>query len=177
MLEASFTPSRSDIALPFDYAAGDYTLTLLFGDSLLAAPAKVLIAHAAVDFGAIPASPVYPIYSKPLLYESENSVEPLKEIEHVFRPENKNPFFAFPLSFSIAVIVLIPLLCMGWKMVGPEVQNQSAVKRVSKLVFFACIVAIMSLYVIFWIGWNMISLLKVLIPLALLTVIVGNRAL
>ena len=170
-------PSRSDIALPFDYAAGEFSLSLLCGDLLLATPLRVELARVSIDFGAVPAKPVYPIYSKPLMYESENSVKPLKEIEHVFRPENKNPFFAFPLAFSVAVVALIPLLLLGWKKVGPEVLVDSAVKRVSKLVFFLCIVAIALLYVVFWLGWNMISLLKVLAPLALLTVLVGNRAL
>ena len=170
-------PSRSDIALPFDYEAGEFTLSLLCGDLLLATPLRVELARASIDFGAAPAKPVFPIYSKPLTYESESSVKPLKEIEHVFRQENKNPFFLFPLAFSVAVVALIPLLLLGWKSVGAEVLVDSAVKRVSKLVFFFCIVAIALLYVVFWIGWNMISLLKVLIPLVLLTILVGNRAL
>ena len=170
-------PSRSDIALPFDYEAGEFSLSLLCGDILLAAPLRVELLHVDINFGAVPAKPVYPIYSKPLMYESENSVKPLKEIEHVFRPENKNPFFLFPFAFSTAVVALILLLLLGWKKVGADVLVDSSVKRASKFMFFLCIAAIALLYVVFWFGWNMISLLKVLIPLALLTAIVGNRAL
>ena len=73
-------PSRSDIALPFDYEAGEFTLSLLCGDLLLATPLRVELARASIDFGAAPAKPVFPIYSKPLTYESESSVKPLKEI-------------------------------------------------------------------------------------------------
>ena len=47
----------------------------------------------------------------------------------------------------------------------------------SRLLFCGCITAITILYAIFWYGWNIFSLFKVLVPLALLTVLIGSRAL
>lgn len=150
---------------------------ILFGDCLLASPISLSVFTATVDFGSVPEDPVYPIYSKPLLYQSENSVKPLKEMEHVFKPENKNPFFLFPLSFTVAIIAMIPVLLFLFKKVGFEKKEEVVSKKIWKILFFFCITVIIALYIYFWIGWNMISLLKVLLPLAVCTAIVGNRAL
>ena len=150
---------------------------ILFGDCLIASPISLSIFTATVDFGAIPEEPIYPIYSKPLLYQSENSVKPLKEIEHVFKPENKNPFFLFPIGFSIAIIASIFVLLMVFNKIGFVRKNDTMSKTIWKILFFLCICSIVALYIYFWIGWNMLSLLKVLLPLAAITAIMGNRAL
>ena len=105
----SFNPARKDVALPFGYANGVFRASLLCGDALL---------DFDFDFGGVPEEPVYPIYSKPLLYESENSVKPLKEISHVFQSENKNPFFAFPLFFSVAIVLSLVALVVAWGKIG-----------------------------------------------------------
>lgn len=174
--ELTFVPSRTDIALPFDYEKGEYEFLILFGDVLLS-PLTISICKASIDFGAVPEDPIYPIYSKPLLYQSENSVKPLKEIEHVFRPENKNPFFLFPIAFSVAILCMIPALFFLFKKIGFEKKEEVVSKKIWKILYFACITTFVVLYLYFWIGWNMISLLKVIIPFAVVTAIIGNRAL
>lgn len=65
---------------------------------------------------------MYPIYSKPLLYESENSVKPLKEISHVFQAENVNPPFVFPLAFSLAILACLLALLVFWGRMGIELR-------------------------------------------------------
>ena len=143
----------------------------------MASPVSISVFKASVDFGAVPDEPIYPVYNKPLMYKSENSVKPLKEIEHTFRPENKNPFFLFPIVFSLAVIGMVFVFLFLLGKVGFEMKKDSMMKKVWKLLFFCLITVFVILYVVFWVGWNMISLLKVLLPLAICTVIVGNRAL
>lgn len=174
--ELTFVPSRTDIALPFEYEKGEYEFLILFGDALLS-PLTVSVCTASIDFGAVPEDPIYPIYSKPLLYQSENSVKPLKEIEHVFRPENKSPFFLFPIAFSVAILCMIPVLFFLFKKIGFEKKEDAVSKKIWKILYFGCITTFIVLYVYFWIGWNMLSLLKVLIPFAVVTAVIGNRAL
>lgn len=171
------TPSRVDIATPFEYEKGEYEFTVMFGDCLLNAPITQKVFTATVDFGDVPSEPIYPVYNKPLMYKSENSVKPLKEIEHVFRPENKNPFFLFPIAFTLAILCMVLVLVFLFSKVGFEMKKDTVTKKIWKLLYFALLTLIVILYMIFWVGWNMISLLKVLIPLAICTVIVGNRAL
>ena len=114
----SFNPARKDVALPFGYANGVFRASLLCGDALLESPITLPLLDFDFDFGGVPEEPVYPIYSKPLLYESENSVTPLKEISHVFQSENKNPFFAFPLFFSVAIVLSLVALVVAWGKIG-----------------------------------------------------------
>ena len=115
---------------------------LLFGDCLLASPVSLSAFKATVDFGAIPDEPIYPIYSKNLMYKSENSVKPLKELEHTFRPENKNPFFLFPIVFSLAVIAMVFVFLYVLGKVGFEMKKDSMVKKVWKLLFF-CLISLL----------------------------------
>ena len=118
----TFNPARKDVATPFNYENGVYQASFLCGDALLASPLTLPLLKLEIDFGGVPESPVYPIYSKPLLYESENSVKPLKEISHVFRAENVNPPFVFPLAFSLAIPACLVGLLLVWGRLGMELK-------------------------------------------------------
>lgn len=110
------------MAAPLDYENGEYQASFLCGDALLAAPLTLPLLKLEIDFGGVPEPPVYPIYSKPLLYESENSVKPLKEIKHVFHAENANPPFVFPLAFSLAIPACLVGLLLAWGRLGIELK-------------------------------------------------------
>ena len=71
-----------------------------------------------MDFGPRPKDPVYPLYSKTLMYATEMSTGPMKEIEHVSKPENKNPFFLFPVTFSLLIVALVIVLGIAWIRIG-----------------------------------------------------------
>lgn len=50
-------------------------------------------------------------------------------------------------------------------------------KQTMMFAFLGCIVVIVFLYAQFWFAGNMVSLMKRLLPVILVTLIVGNRAL
>lgn len=50
-------------------------------------------------------------------------------------------------------------------------------KQTMKFAFLGCIVVIVFLYAQFWFAGNMVSLMKRLLSVILVTLIVGNRAL
>ena len=50
-------------------------------------------------------------------------------------------------------------------------------RRTRRLVFGVCVAGIVCLYAAFWVGWDIVHLFKVLLPVALLTVLAGSRAL
>lgn len=50
-------------------------------------------------------------------------------------------------------------------------------KKIAKCIFVGCIAVVVSLYANFWFRGNMASLLKQLVPVVIITLIAGNRAL
>ena len=73
-------PSRRDVASVFDYQEGEFSLSLLCGDARLQEALQVLVARVTLQFGAVPPEPIYPVYNKPLMYATESSTQPMKEI-------------------------------------------------------------------------------------------------
>ena len=112
------SPSRSDLASTFNYISDQFKLTFLCGDKLLPAPLRIPLMSVKMEFGNRPKEPVYSIYSKTLMYATEMSTGPMKEIEHVFKPENKNPFFMFPVVFSLVIVALLVVLVITWLRIG-----------------------------------------------------------
>ena len=115
---AEVSPSRSDMAAAFNYAGGEFRLTFLCGDNLIPTPLRIPLLTVKMDFGPRPKDPVYPLYSKTLMYATEMSTGPMKEIEHVSKPENKNPFFLFPVTFSLMIVALVIVLGIAWIRIG-----------------------------------------------------------
>lgn len=111
------TPSKKDVAGPFNYEGGRFSVEFLCGDSQMREVLKVHLMEVTMEF-VRPKEPWFPLYSKPLMYATEQSLEPMKEIEHVFRPENKNPFFLFPVLFSLSIVAALVILIMVWKRIG-----------------------------------------------------------
>ena len=52
------------------------------------------------------------------MYATEMSTGPMKEIEHVSKPENRNPFFLFPVTFSLMIVALVIVLGIAWIRIG-----------------------------------------------------------
>lgn len=110
-------PSKKDVAGPFNYEGGRFTVEFLCGDSQMRDVLKIRLMEMTMEF-VRPKEPWFPLYSKPLMYATEQSLGPMKEIEHVFRPENKNPFFLFPVLFSLSIIAALVVLIMVWRRIG-----------------------------------------------------------
>lgn len=55
--------------------------------------------------------------------------------------------------------------------------REDATKMIAKGVFLSCIAVITFLYAQFWFGGNMVTLMKRLIPVVIISLVAGNRAL
>lgn len=120
--QVQFSPAQKELAAFFDYADGVFELALLCGDALLEAPVTKELMRLELQFGPRPAEPVYPLYSKPLMYATEMSTKPMREIEHVFHADNKNPFFLFPVCFVVAIGAALLGMILLWRRIGFEAQ-------------------------------------------------------
>lgn len=56
-------------------------------------------------------------------------------------------------------------------------QPESIVTKAARLVFFLCIALIMGLLFVYWYGWTLFGLLRVMIPVAVVSLCVGYFAL
>lgn len=118
IFHAEVSPSRSDLASAFNYESGEFKLTFLCGDNLISSPLQIPLMTVTMNFAPRPKEIIYPLYSKPLMYATEMSTGPMKEIEHISRPENTNPFFLFPVAFSVVIMILLVGLGITWIRVG-----------------------------------------------------------
>lgn len=116
------TPSRSDLGSLVAYQDGVFSMFFLCGDKLFQKAVKMELGTVELHFGGKPKDPIYPIYSKPLMYATEQSLAAMKEIEHKFQPENRNPFVLFPLGFAALVVVALVGLVMMWGRLGIQMK-------------------------------------------------------
>ena len=116
------TPSRSDLGMLVNYEDCKFSLVFLCGDKLLPEPMQISLGEVEIHFGGKPKDIIYPLYSKPLMYATEQSLAPMKEIEHVFQPEHTNPFFVFPLGFAVMVVIVLLGLVVMWCRIGVQMK-------------------------------------------------------
>ena len=116
------TPSRSDLGMLVNYEDCKFSLVFLCGGKLLPEPMQISLGEVEIHFGGKPKDIIYPLYSKPLMYATEQSLAPMKEIEHVFQPEHTNPFFVFPLGFAVMVVIVLLGLVVMWCRIGVQMK-------------------------------------------------------
>ena len=116
------TPSRADLGMLVNYEDSIFSLVFLCGDKLLPKSMQIPLGEVEIHFGGKPKEVIYPLYSKPLMYATEQSLAPMKEIEHVFQPEHANPFFIFPLGFAMMVVVVLLGLVAMWCRIGVQMK-------------------------------------------------------
>ena len=116
------TPSRADLGMLVNYEDSTFSLVFLCGDMLLPKSMQISLGEVEIHFGGKPKEVIYPLYSKPLMYATEQSLAPMKEIEHVFQPEHTNPFFMFPLGFAVMVVIALLGLVVVWCRIGVQMK-------------------------------------------------------
>lgn len=84
---------------------GAYTATLLLGDAKVKNPTSWDIGTMNLYPPSAVSEPEGPLYSKPLLHESEVAMKPLKEITHIFKDPEPEPHVALSMGFSLLVVV------------------------------------------------------------------------
>ncbi|KAF5841388.1 Oligosaccharyltransferase subunit Ribophorin II-domain-containing protein [Dunaliella salina] len=107
-----------------------------------------------------------------------NNVRPI--ITHMFRPPEKRPPPMISMFFA-ALVVLILVALIGFVVLGLGVNfngwPQDGMTALSALAFHGLIAAMLGLYLIFWLRWNLIQTLPVALGLGAALVTVGHKAL
>lgn len=148
----------------FGYKSGVYTVELIVGDALISNSFRWPIADINLKFGGEVAK------------ETANQVrQPLPEIIHQFRaPEKRPPRLVSDLFTALCAAPLL-LLFILWAKLRANMSNFPF--SLSALGFHLGLGAILGLFGVFWLKLDMFDTVRLLIPLALITFLCGNRLL
>jgi len=145
-------------------AAGDYSVSLVLGDSVIANPVLWTAATVSINYPALEQES-----SSPGVY----AVKP--EIRHLFRePE---PRTAAIVSNAFTLLCLSPFLVMLilWAKLGANISNLSL--SLPTIGFHLGLGAIFGLYAVFWLQLNMFQTVKYLVVIGVVTFLCGNSLL
>ncbi|CAM9132124.1 unnamed protein product [Phaeothamnion confervicola] len=157
--------------------SGAYKVSVLVGDPAIDPPVRADLGRIELRFPPAPV-PQWPLYTKPLLYESDTTLEALPEKHHTFRrPESRPPA---AVSGLFTLVVLAPLAvfaaALGW--LGGNLRRlPSGAGFAYCMSYQACIGAVLGLFIWYWISLTMIETLTMLTPLLLATGLLGRKAL
>ena len=155
--------------------SGAYTVSILAADAAYSEPIEWIIGTAELTFPAT-VQKSYPLYTKPLLFESDNSLTALPEIVHLMRPASKraSSFMASVFTIlSIAPLILFIGFLLSLK------PNLKRLVSFSSLCFVGCLATAAILYLGYWFsldGFSFYDTIKYLCFLLPITVVVGSYA-
>ena len=159
----------------FMHLSGAYTVSIVASDVAYAEGVEWVIGSIELIFPA-KAAAHYPLYTKPLMYESDNTLEPLPEISHLMRPPAKRAS-----SFIATVFTATILFCLV-AFVGYVLSLSPNLKRLhslSSVLFVVCMVTVILLIAGYWVGLEGVSFystIKYLCFLVPITMVVGSSA-
>lgn len=166
----------ADEMAAFGYASGDYELSLLVGDVSLAQPLEVALGKAALAFPAKPKEH-FPLYTRPLLWDSDNAVAPLPEIHHQFRQPERRPNPAVPAAFTALVLAALVFFALYLPRVGANLEAfPTGAGSAWAAAFMACLGGFVLLFAAYWLKLKAVDTLRYLLGLALVTLFVGHHA-
>ncbi|KAM4058774.1 oligosaccharyltransferase subunit ribophorin II domain-containing protein [Hirsutella rhossiliensis] len=113
-------------------------------------------------------------------YEAPFPYGPLPEIHHVFRDDPKNPPKIVSLVFSLAVVATVPILFVGWLLLGANVSHaQKALGSapISHAVFFGSLVAMECVFFMYYSSWNLFQTLPAIGIVGAAAFLSGTKAL
>ncbi|KAF0733533.1 hypothetical protein Ae201684P_005635 [Aphanomyces euteiches] len=162
----------------FSYLSGRYALHLIVGDIIFENALEWNIGTVMLTLEAPPSESPLPLYTKPLLHESDVALAALPEITHVMRPPPSRPLKF--VSFVFTALVIAPLLgFIGFVFLrGVKLSKfPSGLGAVWSIAFLATIAATIGLFTLYWLQLTMFSTLYYLAGLAPLTFLCGHYAL
>ncbi|XP_023949697.2 dolichyl-diphosphooligosaccharide--protein glycosyltransferase subunit 2 [Bicyclus anynana] len=151
------------------HASGEYSLTLLLGDSAAAAPVAWPLADLALHFGKDAAAVGSAMQS------ARGHRGALDEVAHTFRSAEARPARAVSDVFACACAAPLLLLLLLWARLGLNLSLFPC--SLSALLFHAALGGSLSLYGVLWLQLSMFDTLRYLLPLAALTFLSGHRLL
>jgi len=154
-------------AKEFNFASGQYHLSLIVGDAAITNSFVWKVCDAQLTFPPHPSgeepSPAAP---------ASAAFVPKKEIKYLFREPEKRPPLAISNMFSVLVLVPLVLLFVLWAKLGVNISNFPI--SVSALVFHLGLGSIFGLFICFWLKLNMFTTVKYLAGLGLVTFLSGH---
>ena len=157
------------------HASGIYTMTLLVSDVAYGFPIEWVVGSIEL---LLPGKIVKdsPLYTKPLMYTSDNTLKALPEIFHVMKPDSKRAS-AFMSTIFTALTAAPLILFIGFILfLNP---NLKRLQSVSSFLFVACLLLTLFLYAGYWLALEGVSFydtIKYLCFLVPTTIIIGSSA-
>jgi len=166
----------SERAKQFNHASGEYRISIYVGD--IAYSSSVEFKVGTISFTFIPKMKVIePLYTKALLDESDRTLSPLPEIQHVMRPPPVLAPIATSLVFgALPLVILAGFTYFALFKTGLTLSGAAA----SSLAFLGCIGTFIILIISFWLGLPGVSFyetISYICFLAPITFIVGYASL
>jgi hypothetical protein len=155
---------------------GEWDVSIAIGHS---SPKTALLKKVAtLTYAPGPASPALPgtVPVKARIADVTASLSQKPEIIHQFRPEET--MVAAPVSFFFTAVIMLPtgaalglMMHLGANVKGYYMQERANVANL----FHAGVIAIIAIHLAFWIKFNLIQILPVLIPVEVATVLLGIK--
>lgn len=160
----------------FYYLSGAYTIELAVGDSTMENSFLKLLGYLELDLPEAPENAARP---RPAAIDVASRFAPDAEIAHIFRTPEKLP--PAELSYAFLTLTLLPFLgfLIGLWSLGVNLKNfpTAGLPLVSGILFHSGILAVLVLYILFWVKLNLFTTLKYLGFLGLFLVVVGHNIL
>ncbi|XP_011028828.1 PREDICTED: dolichyl-diphosphooligosaccharide--protein glycosyltransferase subunit 2-like isoform X1 [Populus euphratica] len=160
----------------FFYLSGKYNVQLTVGDAVMENSFLKAIGHLDLD---LPEPPEKAPQPPPLPLDQNLRYGPKAEITHIFRVPEKLP--PKELSLAFLGLTLFPLLgfLVGLLRLGVNLKNfpSSSVPAMFAVLFHLGIAAVLLLYALFWLKWDLFTTLKALGFLGAFLMFVGHRIL
>ncbi|KAG6785785.1 hypothetical protein NC652_005401 [Populus alba x Populus x berolinensis] len=160
----------------FFYLSGKYNVQLTVGDAVMENSFLKAIGHLDLD---LPEPPEKALQPPPQPLDQNFRYGPKAEITHIFRAPEKLP--PKELSHAFLGLTLFPLLgfLVGLLRLGVNLKNfpSSSVPAMFAVLFHLGIAAVLLLYALFWLKWDLFTTLKALGFLGAFLMFVGHRIL
>ncbi|KAI5596939.1 hypothetical protein BDE02_02G034900 [Populus trichocarpa] len=160
----------------FFYLSGKYNVQLTVGDAAMENSFLKAIGHLDLD---LPEPPEKAPQPPPQPLDQNLRYGPKAEITHIFRVPEKLP--PKELSHAFLGLTLFPLLgfLVGLLRLGVNLKNfpSSSVPAMFAVLFHLGIAAVLLLYALFWLKWDLFTTLKALGFLGAFLMFVGHRIL
>lgn len=160
----------------FAYESGEYVLSILVADVTFSTPVEWVVGSVDLKF---PPKNVQnlPLYARSLLHTSDTTLRPLPEVEHVMRPPARRASSFMSALFTLLTFAPLAVFVFFNLSLRP---NFARLKSLSSAVFVACLVAILLLYIGYWLALDGVSFydtIKYICFLFPVTIFVGRYAL
>lgn len=168
--------SLGDEVENFFYHSGDYQLTLLVADSVYDRPIELNVGTLKLTF-PVKAKVNYPLYKRPLLWDSDNALAALPEIHHQFRQPEVRPSPVVSAFFTGLVVMAFVFFLLYLPRVGANMKAlPSGLGFLWSVAWLGSLSVILCLFTAYWVYLKGMTTLKYLFPVSTIAVFVGHQA-